>query len=127
MHIQKIALTVAASLLLWSAPAMAQEKHVVDPSAMREAMTAQATTDQQNRDAVLGALQQSQAREMAERLGLSLERAEGALSTLTSAELADLAVPARQANADLAGGANVIVISVTTLLLIIIIVILLVD
>jgi hypothetical protein len=127
MHIHKIALTVAASLLLWSAPAMAQEKHVVDPSAMREAMTAQATTDQQNRDAVLGVLQQSQAREMAERLGLSLERAEGALSTLTSAELADLAVPARQANADLAGGANVIVISVTTLLLIIIIVILLVD
>lgn len=126
MRIRTAVMTFAACLLLWSAPAIAQERHVVDPSAMREAVAAQATTDQQNRDVVRSVLQRSQVREVADRLGLTVARAEGALSTLTSAELAELAGPARQVETDLAGGATVVVISVTTLLLILIIVILLV-
>ena len=126
MRIRNVVMTLAASLLLWSAPAFAQERHVVDPAAMQQAITAQATTDQQNRDVVLSVLQRSQVREVAERLGLTVERAQGAVSTLSSAELAELAVPARQVETELAGGVTTVVISVTTLLLILIIVILLV-
>jgi hypothetical protein len=116
--------TVVVCSLLWSSSAMAQERHVVDQAAMSQAVALQAATDSQNREAVLGVLRHTQARELADRLGLSLTRAETAVSTLTSAELAQLADSARAADAQLAGGVDRIVISVTTLLLIIIIVIL---
>jgi hypothetical protein len=94
---------------------------------MRQAIADQALTDQQNRDAVLGVLQQSQVRVLADRLGLSVTRAEGAVSTLDSTELASLAGQARMADAQLAGGSSVVVISVTTLLLLVIILLLLAD
>ena len=124
MRIRTTVVALVVSSLLWNSSAMAQQRHVVDPAAMRQAIADQAMTDQQNRDDVLGVLHHSQVRELAGRLGLSVTRAEGAVSTLDSAELASLAEQARMADAQLAGGADPIVISVTTLLLIIIIVIL---
>lgn len=126
MRSKMTVVAVIVSSLLWSSTVMAQQRHVVDPAAMRQAVAAQAATDQQNRDVVLRVLRQSQVRDVAQRLGLNVTRAEGAVSTMSSAELAELAVPARAADAELVGGANrTIVISLTTLLLIIIIVILL--
>lgn len=128
MRSRMTVVAVIVSSLLWSSTVMAQQRHVVDPAAMRQAVAAQAATDQQNRDVVLRVLRQSQVRDVAERLGLNVTRAEGAVSTMSSAELAELAVPARAADAELAGGASrTIVISTTTLLLIIIIVILLAN
>jgi len=124
MRIRSVLVPVLVWSLLWSPLAMAEQRHVVDPAIMRQAIADQAVTDQQNRDAVLSVLSQDPAREVADRLGLSLMRAEGAVSTLSSTELAGLAESARAAEAQLVGGADPIVISVTTLLLIIIIVIL---
>jgi hypothetical protein len=106
------------------APLMAQQRHVVSPAQMRQAVAAQGRVDQQNRDAVLTVLKRPQAREIAGRLGLTLTQAELAVSALSGDELAGLATSARAADAQLAGG-NTIVISTTTLLLLIIIVILL--
>ena len=103
---------------------MAGQQHVVDPAVMRQAIAEQAVTDQQNRDAVISVLHNSQVRELADRLGLSVTSAEGAVSGLSSAELAPLAEQARTADAQLAGGSNTIVISTTTLLLVLIIIIL---
>lgn len=116
---------VVVASLLWNSSAVAGQRHVVDPAAMRQAIADQALTDEKNRDAVLSVLNRSEVRELADRLGLSVTRAEGAVSTLNSEELAGLADQARTADAQLAGGADKIVISVTTLLLVIIIVILL--
>ncbi len=93
---------------------------------MRQVIANQAVIDQQNREAVLGVLSHSQARDVAARLGLSLTDAERAVATLSGAELAGLAGTARAADMQLAGGYNTIVISMTTLLLIVIIIILLV-
>ena len=124
MRIRTTIVAFFVSSLLMSATAFAQQRHVADPAQMRQAIADQALTDQQNRDAVLSVLRQSQVREIATRLGLNVTRAEGAIATLNSTELARLAGPARAAAADLAGGADKIVLSVTTLLLIIIIVIL---
>ena len=124
MRIRTIVVSVVASSLLWSPLAMAQQGHVVAPAALHQAIADQAVVDQQNRDALIGVLQQSQVRELAGRLGLNVTRAETAVSTLDSAELASLADSARMADVQLAGGSNTIVISTTTLLLIIIIVIL---
>ena len=45
---------------------------------MRQAIADQALTDQQNRDVVLGVLQHSQVRDLANRLGLNVTRAEAA-------------------------------------------------
>jgi hypothetical protein len=123
MHMRRL-LVVALVVSVLASPSVAGAQHVVDQAAMRQAMADQAAIDQQNRDAVTGLLQSSDVQGLANRLGLNLTRAADAVSTLSSAELANLADSARTAEAQLAGGANTVVISATTLLLIIIIVIL---
>lgn len=117
------------SVLVASTPALAQQQnvHVASASALRQAVAAQAQTDKQTRETVSRVLKNDQVRATAARLGLNVVKAEAALTTLSSTELARLAEPARQADAQLAGGQSTIVISTTTLLLILIIVILLVD
>jgi hypothetical protein len=119
-----VAVLVVGSFLWNSSAALAQQQHVVDSAALTQAVAAQAATDQQNRDAVLGLLHRTEVREMADRLGLSVTRAESALLTLNSTELASLAGQARVADDQLAGGSQTIVLSLTTLLLIIIVVLL---
>ena len=120
-----VAVLVVASFL-WNSSALvlAQQRHVVDPASMGQAIADQVTTDQQNREAVIGLLHRSEVRDVADRLGLSVTRAESAVPLLDSAELARLAGQARLADAQLAGGSQTVVISLTTLLLIIIIVLL---
>jgi hypothetical protein len=139
MRIAIAALTLVASVVL-SSSAMAQDRalpsvsgpesvavrHIVAPAQMHQAIVAQAAVDQQNRDALLGAMRRADVRDLADQLGLNLTRAEGAVAALDSAELARLSAPIRGANVELTGGANTIVISTTTLILVLIIVILLV-
>jgi hypothetical protein len=127
MRIRTGAVVVVVLSILWTSPAMAQQRHVVDAAALSQAIAAQAAMDQLNRHAVLDVLQGADARALAAGLGLSVTRAEAAMSTLSSADLAALAESARQVDGQLAGGADPIVISVTTLLLIIIIVILIAN
>jgi hypothetical protein len=112
-----------------SAPAFAQQqgRHVASASALRQAVVSQAQTDQQTRETVSRVLKHDHVRAAAARLGLNVVKAEAAVATLSSTELARLADTARQADAQLAGGQSTIVISTTTALLILIIVILLVD
>lgn len=125
MRIQVTAAACLVSFLSLSSPALAQQRHVVKASDMRQAMAAQAQAQQQTRDALRGVLRNSQVRVAAERLGLNVARAEGAIATLTPAELESLAGPVSDVSAQLAGGANTVVISTTTILLIIIIILLL--
>jgi hypothetical protein len=115
-------------LMLMSAPAMAQQpRHVASADTMRAAVATKAQSEQQTRDAVRRVLRHEQTAAVAARLGLNVVKAEAALATLSSADLARVADTARQADAQLAGGQSTIVISTTTALLILIIVILLVD
>ena len=127
----RIRATVSAFIflcsVLLSSPAIAQQRHVVSTAGMRQAIVQQAQAQQQTRDSLRAVLKNSQVREVANRLGLNVARAEGAVATLTTAELEQLAGPARELNANLAGGASTIVLSTTTILLIIIIIILLAD
>ena len=127
----RIRATVSAFLftcsVLLSSPAFAQQRHVVSPADMRQAVAQQAQAQQQTRDSLRAVLKNSQVRDVANRLGLNVARAEGAVATLTAAELEQLAGPVRDLNANLAGGASTIVLSTTAILLIIIIIILLAD
>lgn len=113
--------------LLLASSAMAQQAHVVDTGGLHHAVVERLATDQQNRDTLVGVLHRSDVIDVAGRLGLSVTRAENAVATLDSAELANLAGQIRTADVNLAGGSNTIIISTTTLLLIVIIVILLAN
>jgi hypothetical protein len=121
-----IVAAIALSSLTLSSPAMAQGRHVVDLGAVRQAVVDQGVTDQQNRDAVLTLLHRSDVKDVAGRLGLNVTRAEDAVSTLNSAELARFAGQARQASTELAGGMD-IKISLVLVLVIVIIVLLIVH
>ena len=127
----RIRATVSAFIfltsVLLSSPAIAQQRHVVSPADMRQAIAQQAQAQQQTRDSLRAVLKNAQVREVASRLGLDVARAEGAVATLTAAELEQLAGPVRDVQANLAGGATTIVLSTTAILLIIIIIILLAD
>jgi hypothetical protein len=111
--------------VLSASPAFAEDQ-IVDRTTIHDAIAAAPNVDQANRQVVLKALQQPGVRELAERMGVSLTEAERAVSTMSSAELKELAAPAQNI-VDHAGGDRVIVISLTTLLLGIIILLLIAD
>ena len=124
----RIRVTAAACLLSFlslGSPALAQQRHVATAADMRQAIAAQAQAQQQTRDALRGVLKNSQVRQVAERLGLNVARAEGAVATMTAAELERLAGPVNDVSVELAGGSSTVVISTTTILLVIIIILLL--
>lgn len=129
MPISKTIVTlVLLPAFLISTQAFAQQARVVDSAALSQTIANKVDSERAQRDLVRRVLDRSDAREMAARLGLSVQQASSAVATLSGAELNTLAqhAVAVEANA-LAGGASTVVISVTTLLLILIIVILLVK
>ena len=122
----KIAALLLLPMFLVSSPVLAQQARVVDAAAMGQALAAKAESESAQRELVRRVLGRPDAREMAARMGLSVEQTDSAVATLNSAELGTLAQHAGAIEAAaLAGGANTIVISATTLLLVLIIVILL--
>jgi hypothetical protein len=121
---------VAFSLLVLSfvsAPAFAQEPAVVDAAAMTRALAAKAETESEQRALVRRVLERSDVRDVASRMGLTVEQAASAVATLSGAELDNLAQHAEVIETEALAGGNTVVISLTALLLILIIVILLVQ
>jgi len=125
---RKIVTLFLIPVLLSSTQAFAQQIRVVDAAALSQALTQKADAETTQRDLVRRVLDRSDAREIAARFGLSVQQANSAVATLSSADLTSLAqhAAAVEANA-LAGGANTLVISTTTLVLVLIIVILLAN
>lgn len=120
-----VALVLLPAFLVTS-PALAQQARVVDAAAMRQALAGKADSESAQRALVRRVLDRADVREMAARMGLSVQQADSAVATLSGAELGILAEHAGAVETEaLAGGANTIVISTTTLLLILIVVILL--
>jgi CHASE3 domain sensor protein len=117
---------VAMALLIVFAagsPAWAQQQHVVDPADMNRAIAEKVDREKAEREQLLRVLDRAEVREMAEKMGLSLERAESAITTLEGEELTRLAAQAAETEDALAGG-RVVVISITTLLLLLILIVL---
>jgi hypothetical protein len=123
--VNRVAALLLVPMFVLSSPALAQQQaNVVDRAEMTRAVSDKIDRDGEHRDAIRRVLQRDQAREVAERMGLSLERAESAIATLDGEELGQLAQHAEAADAALAGGASYVVISVTTLLLLLILIVL---
>lgn len=125
----KIVALLLLPVFLVSSPAFAQQARIVDAAAMSQALAGKAESESAQRELVRRVLDRADVREMAARMGLSVERADSAVAALSGAELGTLAQQAGAIEtAALTGGANtVVVISTTTLLLLLIIVILLVN
>jgi hypothetical protein len=125
MRIVRRSLAVILAALL-VAPAAQAQTHVVGKKALTQAVQERVSQDQADRDAILALLAHTEVRQIAARAGLSLEKAQAAVSTLQGQDLKDIASQARQVNNDLAGGASNIVISTTTIIIVLLIIILIV-
>jgi hypothetical protein len=117
-------LGITLALVLSAPMAWAQQSHVITRAALDQAVQQRVSQDQADREAVREFLRQPAVRHVASKAGLSIEKAEAALSTLQGDDLRTAATQARTVNQQLAGGASTIVISTTTIILILLIIIL---
>ena len=113
------------AVLMCAPAAWAQQTHVIDKSALTQAVQERVSQDQADREAIRSFLQNPQVKSVAEKAGLSVERADAAVSTLQGDQLRQAAGQARAVNQDLAGGATV-VITTTTIIIVLLIIILIV-
>ena len=117
----------SALVVMLCAPtgAWAQQSHVIKQSALDQAVQQRVSQDQADREALRTFLQNPTVKSVAAKAGLSVERADAALSTLQGDQLRQAASQARAVNQDLAGGATV-VITTTTIIIILLVVILII-
>ena len=124
MRILRALLGTTLALTLCAPVAWAQQPHVVNKSALDQAVQQRVAQEQADRTALREFLHQPAVTDAAARAGLPLDKAEAAVSTLQGQDLAQAAAQARTVNAQLAGGASTIVISTTTIIIALLIVIL---
>lgn len=125
MRIVRHSLAVCLAVVLMAPMAGAQD-HVIGQSTLDKAVQQHVTREQADRDAIRSLLQRAEVREVAAKAGLSLDKAQTAVSALQGADLQQAAAQARQVQNDLAGGASTIVISTTTIIIVLLLVLLIV-
>jgi len=118
-------LATTLAVMLCAPAAWAQQTHVINKSALDQAVQQRVSQDQADREALRSFLQNPAVRSVAAKAGLSTDRAEAAVSTLQGDELRQAASQARAVNQDLVGGATV-VITTTTIIIILLIILLIV-
>ena len=120
---------VAVPLIVFialSTPALAQQRHVVDPATIAGAVDQHVVKQDADRAAIRQALSRPEVQTVAKQMGVDLGRANAAVSTLAGADLERTANAARQVNDALTGGASTVVISTTTIIIILLVIILLI-
>ena len=125
MKIVRQSLAVCLAVLLM-APAVGAQDHVISKSALDKAIQDRISKEQADREEILSLLQRSEVRDIAAKMGLSLDKAQTAVSVLQGKDLQQAAQQARQVENSLAGGATTVVISTTTIIIVLLIVILIV-
>jgi len=112
--------------LISSTPALAQQRHVIDPSALAQAVEQRVAQQDADRAAIREALNRPEVREAAQHFGVDISRMNASVATLAGNDLEHAATAARQVNDTLAGGASTVVISTTTIIIALLVVILLI-
>jgi hypothetical protein len=112
--------------VLFMAPAASAQDHVIGKAALDKAVQQRVSQDQTDREAILSVLERQEVRDIAAQAGVSIEKAQAAVSTLEGKDLQLAAAQARQVQDNLAGGASTIVISTTTIIIVLLLVILIV-
>ena len=105
---------------------LAQTTHAAPQSALDAAVQQHVDTTAADREAVLRVLGHSEVKAVAERAGIDLRRATGAVSTLQGEDLARVAAQAQQVEGALAGGQSRIVISTTLIIIALLVLILII-
>ena len=119
--------SVAVGLaVLLVAPVARAQQHVVGKAALEQAVKDRVAEQEADRDVIKSLLRRADVKDLAAKAGLSLEKAEAAVSTLQGDELRDLANQARHVQNDLAGGASAVVISTTTIIIVLLLIVLIV-
>ena len=119
--------TLAVCLaVLFMAPVASAQSNVIGKSALDKAVQERVASDQADRDAIQSLLRRAEVRDVADKAGISLDKAIAAVSTLQGDDLRQLAQQAQQVDNQLAGGASTIVISTTTIIIILLLIILIV-
>jgi len=121
MRIVRHSLAVCLAVLFMAPLASAQD-HVIGNAALDKAVQQRVASEQADRQAILSLLQRQEVRDVAARAGLSVDKAQAAVSTLQGTDLQQAASQARQVQNNLAGGASTIVISTTTIIIVLLIV-----
>lgn len=115
----------ALAVLLIAPAAFAQQTHVIKQSELDAAVQQRVSQDQADREAIRDVLHNPAVKGIAARAGLSVDKAEAAVSTLQGDELRQAAGQARAVSDQLAGGST-IVISTTTIIIVLLIILLIV-
>jgi len=127
MHtLRQILIAPLVVALLCSTPVFAQERHLVDPSQLAQAVAQHVAQQDADRAAIREALSRPEVRQAAEHFGLDLDRVNASIGTLSGNDLERAATAARQVNESLAGGASTLVISTTTIIIILLVLILII-
>ena len=125
MQVFRRILATTLAVMLCAPAAWAQQTHIVNKSALDQAVQQRVSQDQADREALRTFLQNPAVKSVAAKAGVSVEQAQAAVSTLQGDNLRQAASQARAVNADLAGGATV-VITTTTIIIVLLIILLIV-
>ncbi len=125
MRMLRRVLAVCLALLIM-VPAASAQDHVVARAALDKAVQQRVNQEQADREIILSLLQRQEVRDIAGKAGLSIEKAQTAVSMLHGKDLQQAAQQARQVQDNLSGGASTIVISTTTIIIVLLIIILIV-
>jgi hypothetical protein len=126
MHTFRQILSVPLIAGLFATSALAQERHVVDPSVLSQTVEQHVAQQDVDRAAIREALDRPEVREAAQRFGVDMNRMNASVATLAGHDLERAATLARQVNDTLSGGASTVVISTTTIIIALLVVILLI-
>lgn len=116
----------ASLVVLLTAPvAFAQQTHVINQSALDQAVQQRVSQEQADREAIRTFLQNPTVKEVAAKAGVSVDKAEAAVSTLQGDELRQAASQARNVNDQLAGGSTLVISTWTIIIVLLVIVLIL--
>jgi hypothetical protein len=104
----------------------AQTSHAAPQSALDAAVQQHAGSAAADREAVLRVLGRSEVKSVAEKAGIDLRQATGAVSTLEGDALAQVTAQAQQVEQALAGGQSRVVISTTLIIIVLLVLILII-
>ena len=115
--------------LTFPSSALAQERHVLDRSALTQAVAEQVAREDAERAAIHGALDRPEVRSVAAKAGIDMDRVNATVDTLSGTALTQAASAAQDVNEALVGGATVTITTTTIIiaLLVIILIIVAVD
>lgn len=109
--------TLLTVLIAVPSRALAQDRHVISPSAIAAAVAAHFAQEEADREAIREALGQPEVRELAARAGVDAERLETMAGTLSGSDLKVVANEARAVNQSRVGGASTVTVSTTTIII----------